>query len=54
MQRLIMKKFFIILFIFAAVQSYAYSVTDMRGKQIEIPEKLERVATIDDGLLKEL
>ena len=47
-----MKKFFIILFIFAAVQSYAYSVTDMRGKQIEIPEKLERVATIDDGFIE--
>ena len=47
-----MKKFFIILFIFAAVQSYAYSVTDMRGKQIEIPEKIERVESIYNGFIE--
>ena len=46
-----MKKKIIILIIIAALQSYAYYVTDMRGKQIEIPEKLERVATIDDGFI---
>ena len=47
-----MKKLFIILFIFSSVQSFAYTVTDMRGKQVNIPENLERVATIDDGFIE--
>lgn len=47
-----MKKIFIILFIFSSMQSFAYTVTDMRGKNIEIPEKLDRVATIDDGFIE--
>lgn len=47
-----MKKLFIILFIFSYVQSFAYTVTDMRGKQVNIPENLERVATIDDGFIE--
>ena len=47
-----MKKLFIILFIFSSVQSFEYTVTDMRGKQVNIPENLERVATIDDGFIE--
>lgn len=47
-----MKKLFIILFIFSSMQCFAYTVTDMRGKQIEIPEHLKRVATIDDGFIE--
>lgn len=47
-----MKKIFIILFIFSSMQSFAYTITDMRGKNIEIPEKLDRVATIDDGFIE--
>lgn len=47
-----MKKLFIILFIFSSVQSFAYTVTDMRGKQVNIPENLERIATIDDGFIE--
>lgn len=47
-----MKKLFIILFIFSSVQGFAYTVTDMRGKQVNIPENLERVATIDDGFIE--
>ena len=33
-------------------ESNAYTVIDMRGKKIEIPEKLERIATIDDGFIE--
>ncbi|MBX7490303.1 ABC transporter substrate-binding protein [Helicobacter turcicus] len=43
------------LFVFAllsAITTYAHTITDMRGKQIEIPEKLERVATISDGFIE--
>lgn len=47
-----MKKLFIILFIFSSVQSFAYTITDMRGKQINIPDNLKRVATIDDGFIE--
>ncbi|MDE7314758.1 MAG: ABC transporter substrate-binding protein [Mucispirillum sp.] len=47
-----MKKFFIILFIFSSMQSFAYTITDMRGKQINIPDNLKRVATIDDGFIE--
>ena len=27
-------------------------VTDMRGKQVSVPDKLSRVATIDDGFVE--
>lgn len=47
-----MKKFFIILFIFSSMQSFAYTITDMRGKQINIPDNLKRIATIDDGFIE--
>ena len=47
-----MKKILSICFIFFAINLYAHTITDMRGKQVEIPEKLERIATIDDGFIE--
>ncbi len=32
--------------------TFARTVTDMRGKTVEIPDKLNRVATIDDGFVE--
>lgn len=47
-----MKKLLSLCFIFFAINLHAHTVTDMRGKQIEIPDNLERVATIDDGFIE--
>lgn len=47
-----MKKLFIILFILSSMPCFAYTVTDMRSKQINIPDNLKRVATIDDGFIE--
>lgn len=49
MQKLV--KLFILAF-FGIAFSHAHIITDMRGKQIKIPEKLERVATISDGFVE--
>ena len=47
-----MKKLFIILFILSSMPCFAYTVTDMRSKLINIPDNLKRVATIDDGFIE--
>ncbi len=44
-------KLFILAF-FSLTIANAHIITDMRGKQIKIPEKLERVATISDGFVE--
>ena len=47
--------FFLKLFVFmllSIITLKAHTITDMRGKQIEIPENLERVATISDGFVE--
>lgn len=49
MQKLV--KLFI-LALFSLAIANAHIITDMRGKQIKIPEKLERVATISDGFVE--
>ncbi len=43
---------FIIIISFTYNSYAAHTVIDMRGKKIEIPEKLERIATIDDGFIE--
>lgn len=48
-RNLILISFFIL---FASQPAFARTVTDMRGKEIEIPDNLSRVATIDDGFVE--
>lgn len=35
-----------------ALSAPARTITDMRGKQVTLPDKLSRVATIDDGFVE--
>ena len=43
---------FIIFFIFLASYAFGISVTDMRGKTVQIPSNLNRIATISDGFVE--
>ena len=36
----------------AAFSATARTVVDMRGKSIELPDRLTRIATIDDGFVE--
>lgn len=38
--------------LFATALSSAREITDMRGKKVELPDKLTRIATIDDGFIE--
>ena len=37
---------------FAVTSIFAFEITDMRGKKVEIKEPLNSVATIDDGFVE--
>ncbi|MCR8679082.1 MULTISPECIES: ABC transporter substrate-binding protein [Campylobacter] len=43
---------FAILSIILAINAMALSVVDMRGKSVEIPDNLEKIATISDGFVE--
>lgn len=43
---------FFVFFLFFKLSVLAHSVVDMRGKSVEIPPNLERVATISDGFVE--
>ena len=42
----------LLLAVFMNVPGFTRTITDMRGKQIELPDKLTRIATIDDGFVE--